>query len=132
MAVVSVRNMGDVAVLEPRGMFLGGPETDQLATTLDDLIRAGARKLLVNLARTTYLSSAPLAVLIEALNACDAKGVGMKLCCLDKKMNLVLVITRLVMRFDTYETEELALASFGAGSRLPAEVVQPAQERHLV
>lgn len=109
---LGIRTAGDVTILNPKGMYLGGPETDELEQKLDELIQAGTRNLLIDLGETTYLSSAPLAVLIKALNACEAKGYRIKLCRLDKKMNLVLVITRLVMRFDTYETDEQALQAF--------------------
>jgi len=105
-------------------MYLGGPETDELEQKLDELIQGGTPKLLLNLGETSYLSSAPLAVLIKSLNACEAKGLKIKLCNLDKKMNLVLVITRLVMRFDTYETEEQALQAFKGPQ--PARATTPA------
>ncbi len=110
---LEIRTVDGVTILEPKGMYVGGPETDELDRKLDELVRGGAPKILVNLGKTTYLSSAPLAVLIATLNNCEARGIGLKLCCLDKKINLVLVITRLVMRFDTYDSEEDALASFG-------------------
>jgi anti-sigma B factor antagonist len=110
---LGIRSVGDVTIVTPKGMYLGGPETDELDRKLDELIRGGARKILVNLGQTTYVSSAPLAILIATLNQCDARGIGLKLCCLDRKINLVLIITRLVMRFDTYDSEEDALASFG-------------------
>jgi anti-sigma B factor antagonist len=110
---LEIRNVGDVTIVEPRGMYVGGPETDELERTLEELIRGEAQNILVNLGQTTYLSSAPLAVLIATLNRCEAQEVGFKLCRLDKKMNLVLVITRLVQRFDTYDSEEDALAAFG-------------------
>jgi len=121
---LGVRTAGDVTVLIPKGMYLGGPETDELEQKLDELIQGGTPKLLLNLGETSYLSSAPLAVLIKSLNACEAKGLKIKLCNLDKKMNLVLVITRLVMRFDTYETEEQALQAFKGPQ--PARATTPA------
>jgi anti-sigma B factor antagonist len=118
---LAVREIGDVTVLYPAGIYVGGPETDELDRRLDELIEGDARSLLVNLGQATYISSAPLAVLVAALNKCTAREIPLKLCCLNKKMNLILVITKLAKYFETFDTEGAALESYRERPAAPAK-----------
>jgi anti-sigma B factor antagonist len=129
---LAVREIGDVTVLYPTGIYVGGPETEELDRKLDKLIEGGARKLLVNLGQTTYVSSAPLAVLVAALNKCLAREIPLRLCCLNQKMNLVLVITKLSGYFQTFESEESALESLYEGGTMGAKGRRSSERRSSV
>ena len=43
---LEVRTSGDVTILAPKGMLLGGKETDELQSKIKELAEAGNRKLL--------------------------------------------------------------------------------------
>ena len=75
-----LRTAGDVTILYPEGMLLGGPETKELSGKLHELIDGGAGKLLLNLGRTTFMNSAALGELFKVSNMCESCGVAFRLC----------------------------------------------------
>ena len=109
---LDVKTAGDVTILTPKGMLLGGKETDELQGKIKELVEAGNKKLLINLGQTTFLNSVSLGVLIGAHSSYAKRGAEMKLCQVDKKIQNIFVVTKLSLVFDVYDTEAQALASF--------------------
>jgi anti-sigma B factor antagonist len=109
---LDVRTAGDVTILTPKGMLLGGKETDELQGKIKELAEAGNRKLLINLGQTTFMNSVSLGVLIAGHTNFAKRDAKMKLCAVDHKIQNIFVVTKLSLVFDVYETEELALTSF--------------------
>ncbi len=109
---LEVRTSGDVTILTPKGMLLGGKETDELQAKIKELSEAGNRKLLINLGQTTFMNSVSLGVLIGGHSSYAKRDAQMKLCAVDKKIQNIFVVTKLSLVFDVYETEAQALASF--------------------
>ena len=109
---LDVRTVGDVTILTPKGMLLGGKETDELQNKIKELAEAGGRELLINLGQTTFMNSVSLGVLIAGHTNFAKRDAKMKLCAVDNKIQNIFVVTKLSLVFDVYETEEQALASF--------------------
>ena len=109
---LEVRTSGDVTILTPKGMLLGGKETDELQDKIKELSEAGNRKLLVNLGQTTFMNSVSLGVLIAGHTNYAKRDAKMKLCAVDKKIQNIFVVTKLSLVFDVYNTEDEALKSF--------------------
>lgn len=109
---LDVRTSGDVTILAPKGMLLGGKETDELAAKIRELSEAGNKKLLINLGQTTFMNSVSLGVLIAGHTNYAKRGAQLKLCSVDKKIQNIFVVTRLSLVFETYETPEEAIQSF--------------------
>ena len=109
---LEVRTSGDVTILSPKGMLLGGKETDELQGKIKELSEAGSRKLLINLGQTTFMNSVSLGVLIQGHSNYAKRDAQMKLCAVDKKIQNIFVVTKLSLVFDVYDTEAQALASF--------------------
>jgi len=109
---LEVRTAGDVTVLSPKGMLLGGKETDELQSKIRELSEAGNKKLLINLGNTTFMNSVSLGVLIGGHTSYAKRGAKMKLAAVDKKIQNIFVVTKLSLVFDVYETEKEALKSF--------------------
>jgi len=109
---LEVRTSGDVTILMPKGMLLGGKETDELQAKIKELSEAGNRKMLINLGQTTFMNSVSLGVLIGGHSSYAKRDAQMKLCAVDKKIQNIFVVTKLSLVFDVYETEAQALASF--------------------
>jgi len=59
---LQVEHAGDVVVLEPEGMLKGGKETDELRNTLNGLVDAGQRKILLDLGKTVHMTSIAIGV----------------------------------------------------------------------
>lgn len=109
---LDVRTSGDVTIVTPKGMLLGGKETDELQGKIKELVEAGNKKLLINLGQTTFLNSVSLGVLIGAHSSYAKRGAEMKLCQVDKKIQNIFVVTKLSLVFDVYESCEEATKSF--------------------
>ncbi len=105
-----------VTILTPRGMYWGGAETEELESKIKELARAGNQKLLVDLGKTTFMSSPAIGVLIDAYRDHKARAAQLKLCSLGARIDQIFVITKLCLVFgdDQYDTEEEAMASFTA------------------
>ena len=109
---LDVRTSGDVTIVTPKGMLLGGKETDELQGKIKELVEAGNKKLLINLGQTTFLNSVSLGVLIGAHSSYAKRGAEMKLCQVDKKIQNIFVVTKMSVVFDVFESCEEATKSF--------------------
>lgn len=109
-----VRAVDDVTILTPHGMLLGGQETENLKEKVNELDGKGNMKLLINLGKTTFMSSVGLAVLFLAYTKYTKRGAIVKLCSVDKRIRQIFVLVRLTLVYgeNLHETEEEALASF--------------------
>src|SRR5262245_5162786 len=109
---LDVRTSGEVTILTPKGMLLGGKETDELQSKIKELSEAGNRKLLINLGQTTFMNSVSLGVLIAGHSSYAKRDAKMRLCAVDRKIQNIFVVTKLNLVFEVYDTQEEALASF--------------------
>ena len=109
---LDVRTSGDVTILAPKGMLLGGKETDELQGKIRELTEAGNKKLLINLEKTTFMNSVSLGVLIAAHANYAKRGAQLKLSAVDKKIQNIFVVTRLSLVFEAYDTADEAIKSF--------------------
>ena len=103
---------GNIVVLELKGNYVGGQETDDLRDSIKKLSDEGNLKLVIDLGEVSYLNSSALGVLIAA-HANYAKRNGkIKLCQLNKNLENLFVITKLSLIFDSYPNQVEAIASF--------------------
>jgi anti-sigma B factor antagonist len=109
---LDVRTAGDVTILTPKGMLLGGKETDELQAKIKELAEAGNRKLLINLGQTTFMNSVSLGVLIAGHSNYAKRDAKLKLCAVDKKIQSIFVVTKLSLVFEVFDEEAEAVASF--------------------
>jgi anti-sigma B factor antagonist len=109
---LDVRTVGDVTILTPKGMLLGGKETDELQSKIKELAEAGNKRLLINLGQTTFMNSVSLGVLIAGHSNYAKREAKLKLCAVDKKIQNIFVVTKLSLVFDVYDEEPEALKSF--------------------
>jgi len=102
----------DIAILEPKGSFIGGNETVELKAAATDLFEQGNRKLIIDLGGVTYLNSMGIGSMVSVLTM-YAKGHGkIKLCQMGKSIQNTFVITKLISVFDVEETKEEAIKKF--------------------
>jgi len=115
---LSVRNENGIAIVTPEGMLLGGKETDELEATISDLDKSGNRMLLLDLGKTTFMTSIAIATVIRAHISYSKRGGTVKLCRVDKHIREIFVITRLTMVFanNLHDTVEEGLEGFRASA----------------
>ena len=112
MRHMSLRRIGDVAVLTPRGYMTGGGETDELSKAFKDLEEEGNRQVVVNLIETVHLNSTALGAFAAAGQRYKSLGGKIKLCHLNDRIRSVLVITHLGELFEDFANERSAVESF--------------------
>jgi anti-sigma B factor antagonist len=103
---------GKTIVLELKGNYVGGEETDELRDTIKKLSDEGNLKLVIDLGEVSYLNSSALGVLIAAHANYAKRGGKIKLCQLNKNLENLFVITKLSLIFDSYPNQVEAIASF--------------------
>jgi len=107
------RSVGDVTVLALKGRLIVGDGDDVFRDALNRLIQLGRKEILLNLDEVTYLDSGGLGVLVSKyISLCKRDG-HMKLCRVHGRPLKVLGITRLLTVFESFDSEEAALKSFG-------------------
>jgi len=109
MSQIIVEEQIGGAILHIKGQFIGGEETDQLRKTLQEISNKQNSRLIINLEKAIYLNSSALGVLISA-HANFAKREGkIVLCNLDKSLENIFVITKLIQVFTITDTLESAI-----------------------
>jgi anti-anti-sigma factor len=75
-------------------------------------IDAGARKLIVNFARVTYMDSSGLGELISCYRTLQGVSGQLKLIHLSDRLQTLLTITKPIAIFETFDSEPAAVSSF--------------------
>ena len=103
---------GKIVILELKGNYVGGDETDELRDQIKALSEQGNLKLVIDLGEVSYLNSSALGVLIAAHANYTKRGGHVKLCQLNKNLENLFVITKLSLIFDSYPSQVEAIAGF--------------------
>jgi anti-sigma B factor antagonist len=110
---IEQRIVADVVVLSIHGdIALNGAGVNLLADRVRDELQAGHNRLVLDLGHVRYVDSAGLGELVHALSAVRNRGGAIKLLNLTRRLNDLLVLTRLLTVFDCFDQEAEALASF--------------------
>jgi len=110
---LEVRDIGDVAVIDLSGKLTRGDGDDLLRATVDRLLVAGRRRLLINLAQVPYMDSLGIGELMSTRKKAAVAGGTVKLLNPHKRVYDVLQLVKIASVFETYQDEAVALASFG-------------------
>jgi anti-sigma B factor antagonist len=113
---IQERKLNDVTVLDLDGAFaLGG--NAEFKHFVEDTITNGSRRLLINLAKVSYMDSSGLGELVSGYTQMQQVNGQMKLLNLSKRLNQLLVITKLITVFETFDSESEAISSFTAEAK---------------
>lgn len=111
------RIAGNVAIVKVTGDITLNKGGDVLLKDkVQSLLQQGHKSILVDLGGVSYMDSAGLGQLVQAYVTTKNKGGTLKLSNITRRLNDLLVLTRLVTVFETFDSEAKALASFGAAS----------------
>ena len=107
------RIAGNVAIITIDGdITLNAGGDVILKDKVQSLIQQGYRNLLIDLSGVSYVDSAGLGQLVQAYATTRNKGGALKLVNLTKRLQDLLVVTKLLTVFDSFDSESAALASF--------------------
>jgi len=109
---VTERQAGDVTILDLSGSVRMGEGAITLRNAIRGLIEQGKKKILLNLANVKNVDSSGIGELIANYTTLSRDGGQLKLLNLTGKIKDLLVITKLLTVFDSYDDEAEALNSF--------------------
>ena len=109
---LKTREQDGIAILEISGQMIGGPEAAVVQETIKAQIVKGTKRFVLNLSEVDRMNSTGLGNLIGALTTVKNAGGELKLASVADKIQSLLVITKLVTIFESYETVDQALHSF--------------------
>lgn len=112
------RIVGNVALVKVAGDITLNKGGDiLLKDKVHSLIQQGHKDIVIDLSGVSYIDSAGLGELVQAYATTRNRGGALRLLNLTKRVRDLLVVTKLLTVFDTFENEADALASFGPASR---------------
>jgi anti-sigma B factor antagonist len=109
---VRQRQAGDVTILDMSGSIRIGEGSIALRDSVRRLVNDGKNKVLLNLSGVNYMDSSGVGELIANYTTLTREGGQLKLLNLTDKIQNLLVITKLLTVFDSYDNEAEALSSF--------------------
>ena len=109
---VTERQAGDVTILDMNGSVRMGEGAIALRNSIRGLSDGGQKKILLNLGGVKNIDSSGIGELIANYTTVSRDGGQLKLLNLTDKIQNLLVITKLLTVFDSYDNEADALNSF--------------------
>ena len=109
---VKERQAGDVTILDMTGEVRIGEGAISLRDSIRNLADQGKKNVLLNLAGVKYMDSTGVGELIANYTTIKRQGGHLKLLNLTDRIQNLLVITKLLTVFDSYDNEAEALKSF--------------------
>ena len=110
---INERQAGDVTILDLSGKITIGEGSVQLREAVRRLLDDGKKKILLNLGDVSYVDSSGIGELVSSYTTTNNNGGQLKLLNLTKKIKDLLMITKLLTVFQTFDSEQDAVASFG-------------------
>ncbi len=109
---VNVRSEGEVSVVDLSGKITIGEGDVVLRETVETLLKEGRSKIVLNLARISYMDSAGIGELVACYKRSREKGGQLKLLNPSGKVYDLLQLTKLEEIFETFKDEGAAIQSF--------------------
>ncbi|HED38177.1 MAG TPA: anti-sigma factor antagonist [Ignavibacteria bacterium] len=107
-----VKEQYEAVVIELKGNVMGGEDTKNFNGLLHKLIDEGKKNVVVNLSEVKFMNSSGLGMLIGGLTTMKKANGNLKLARTTEKIESLLVITKLITIFDSYDSVEEAVQSF--------------------
>ena len=108
---LAISKQGEVVVVDVEGQLIVGNRNEFKQKVLDELER-GARKVLIDFARTGYIDSSGLGVLVTLSRRIREEGGELRLANLNDDLKTLFELTKLDTLFQISDTKERALQSF--------------------
>ena len=115
---IEERAVGDVKVLDLKGRVTLGEGDELLRDKVNSLLNQGYKKIILNLAEVPYIDSAGLGEIVRTYTTVSKQGGSLKLLNLTKRITDLLSITKLLTVFETFDSENEAVRSFEASTKV--------------
>ncbi len=108
---------GEIAILTVSGNMMGGPDSTALHEKVKSLINDGIKKVVIDIKGVKWMNSSGLGVLMACMTSLQQAGGKLKLASVTEKVKSILMITKLIELFETYENSDRAVAAFHEEAR---------------
>jgi anti-sigma B factor antagonist len=105
--------VGDIVVVTIDGdITIGERGATRLADKIRSLLHQGRDRILLDLGHVRYVDSAGLGELVQCFTAARTRGAALKLLNVNRRLNDLLIVTKLLTVFDCFDLDTEAIASF--------------------
>ncbi len=111
---ISTRTVGDITIFDMTGRLVLEEGVLPFRQKIEELVKQGHLKFLLNLKDVTYIDSAGVGMMVAKYLSVRRKGGDVKLLHLTRRTQRVMSITKLMKVFDVFDEEADALRSFSA------------------
>jgi anti-sigma B factor antagonist len=111
---IEERVVDEVTVLDIKGKMTLGEGDELLKDKINSLVSQDRKQIVLNLEAVPYIDSAGLGEIVRTYTSISRQGGKLKLLNVSKRIQDLLVITKLITIFDSYDTETEAVRSFSA------------------
>lgn len=102
----------DAVIIELKGNVMGGEDTKNFTDLLHKLIDENKLNVVVDLADVKFMNSSGLGMLISGLTTMKKAAGNFKLASVSDKIESLLIITKLITIFETFDSVDAAIKSF--------------------
>lgn len=106
------KEVNGITILELSGKVMGGPDASLLSEKLHDLVDTGKTRVIADLKNVSWMNSSGLGILIGGLTTMRNNKGDLKLVAVTERIQSLLIITKLITVFETYETIDEAMKSY--------------------
>ena len=111
---IDERKIGNVTILDLKGKLTLGDGDELLRNKINGLVQVGSKQIVLNLGQVPYIDSAGLGEVVRTYTTVKKQDGMLKLLNLTKRIQDLLMITKLLTVFDTFDNEVDAVKSFNA------------------
>ena len=109
---VQERRIGDVVVIALSGQLTLGDGDVRLKDKINSLLLEGVRNIVLDLGDVTYIDSSGLGQLVSSFTSVTRTNGRLALVKVGRRSQDLLIMTKLVTVFDTYDAQDEAINSF--------------------
>ncbi len=109
---IDERVVGETTILDLKGKITLGEGDEALKDKINSLVLQNRKRILLNLEGVPYIDSAGLGEIVRTYTTVSRQGGQLKLVNLTKRITDLLMITKLLTVFETFESEQDALQSY--------------------
>ncbi|TVQ67292.1 MAG: anti-sigma factor antagonist [Balneolaceae bacterium] len=102
----------NTVVVELKGDVMGGPKTEEFSQMLHGFIEEKKTNVIVDLGNVKFMNSSGLGMLIAGLTTMRKAEGDLRICRADKRIESLLVVTKLITVFQHFKTLDEAVASY--------------------
>jgi anti-sigma B factor antagonist len=102
----------EIVVLEIEGNIIGPPTSSILSTKLNELVKIGKNKIILDLAKVDWINSTGIGIITKALHLIRNNQGDLKLARPLYKVKNILQITNFIKIIDIFDTIDKAIIQF--------------------